>query len=178
MTTIDLIMLGLLYQRPHSPYEMQKRMDERNLSRWIRIGANTVYKKVQQYEAKGYVTSEIVKGGNLPDKTVYTITKQGKEKFHTLMKEISNFQTRVFLDFNAVIVNLPLLDTNGIFECLHNIKVSIQNTKMQISEQIPTHQNIPLVGKSILEQQLMLLETLESWESNLEEQILKEHEEV
>ena len=61
MSTIDLILLGSLYQSPKSAYDLQKHIENRNLSRWVKIGSFTVYKKVIQYEAKGYVSSKTKK---------------------------------------------------------------------------------------------------------------------
>ena len=61
MSTIDLIILGSLCQSPKSAYDLQKQIESRNLSRWIKIGSFTVYKKVVQYESKGYVISETVR---------------------------------------------------------------------------------------------------------------------
>lgn len=171
MSTIDLIILGSLCQSAKSAYDLQKQIEARNLSRWIKIGSFTVYKKVAQYEAKGYVTSEVIKSGNMPEKTIYTITPEGKKMFREQMLKFSLAETRVFLDFNAVIVNLALLDDNSAGECIANIKNSIHHTKMQISEQLPKHEDIPLFGRTILEQQYMLLETLEKWEENFEKQL-------
>ena len=173
MSTIDLIILGSLYQSPKSAYDLQKQIEARNLSRWVKIGSFTVYKKVVQYEAKGYVVSETVKNGNMPEKTLYTITSEGKEVFKELMTKFSLAETRVFLDFNAVIVNMALLDESFADECMANIKNSIQNTKMQIMEQLPKHKDIPLFGPTILEQQFLLLETLEKWEQNFEKELEK-----
>ena len=173
MSTIDLIILGSLYQSPKSAYDLQKQIEARNLSRWVKIGSFTVYKKVVQYEAKGYVVSETVKNGNMPEKTLYTITSEGKEVFKELMTKFSLAETRVFLDFNAVIVNMALLDESFADECMANIKNSIQNTKMQIMEQLPKHKDIPLFGQTILEQQFLLLETLEKWEQNFEKELEK-----
>ena len=177
MSPIDLIILGSLYQSPKSAYDLQKQIEARNLSRWVKIGSFTVYKKVVQYEAKGYVVSETVKNGNMPEKTLYTITPEGKEVFKELMTTYSLAETRVFLDFNAVIVNMALLDESFADECMANIKNSIQNTKMQIMEQLPRHKDIPLFGRTILEQQLLLLETLEKWEQNFEKELEKVREE-
>ncbi len=171
MSTIDLIILGSLYQSPKSAYDLQKQIEARNLSRWIKIGSFTVYKKVVQYETKGYVVSETVKNGNMPEKTLYTITPKGKEIFKELMIKFSLAETRVFLDFNAVIVNLALVDENFADECIANMKASIQNTKMQITEQLPKHENIPFFGRTIMEQQFLLLETLEKWEENFEKEL-------
>ncbi len=177
MSTIDLIILGSLYQSPKSAYDLQKQIEARNLSRWVKIGSFTVYKKVVRYEKKGYVVSETVKNGNMPEKTLYTITPKGKEIFKELMITFSSAETRVFLDFNAVIVNLALIDESFADECIANIKNSIQNTKMQIMEQLPTHKDIPLFGRTILEQQFSLLETLEKWEENFEKKLEKERTE-
>jgi len=171
MSTIDLILLGSLCQSPKSAYDLQKQIRARNLSRWVKIGSFTVYKKVVQYEEKGYVSSTIEKKGSMPEKTVYTITPAGKQVFQELMKKFSLVETRVFLDFNAVIVNLALLDNDSAKECISNIKNSIHNTKMQIMEQLPVHQDIPLYGRTILEQQAMLLEVLEQWEESFEQQL-------
>ncbi len=168
MSTIDLIILGSLCQSAKSAYDLQKQIEARNLSRWIKIGSFTVYKKVIQYETRGYVASETVKNGNMPEKTIYTITAEGKKVFQKLMTKFSIAETRVFLDFNAVIVNLALLDDDSAAECIANIRNSIHTTKSQISEQISKHKEIPLFGQTILEQQRMLLETLEKWEEDFE----------
>ncbi len=178
MSTIDLIILGSLYQSPKSAYDLQKQIESRNLSRWVKIGSFTVYKKVVQYENKGYVISETIKNGNMPEKTMYTLTQKGIETFKELMAKFSLAETRIFLDFNAVIVNMALVDESFANECLTNIKNSIQNTKMQIMEQLPTHKDIPLFGRTILEQQFLLLETLEKWEENFENELAKERGKV
>ncbi len=173
MSTIDLILLGSLCQSSKSAYDLQKQIEARNLSRWVKIGSFTVYKKVLQYEAKGYVASETMKRGNMPEKTVYTITAKGKRVFCESMKKFSMAETRIFLDFNAVIVNLALLDEKCMAECIANIKHSIQFTKAQITEQISQRKEISVLGRAILEQQRMLLETLEKWEENFEEQLAR-----
>ncbi|MDE6219663.1 MAG: PadR family transcriptional regulator [Lachnospiraceae bacterium] len=171
MSTIDLIILGSLCQSPKSAYDLQKQIEARNLSRWVKIGSFTVYKKVALYEKKGYVTSETAKSGKMPEKTIYTITLSGKKEFSNLMTKFSMTETRVFLDFNAVIVNLALLDDTSASECIANIKNSIQDTKMQITEQLSKPSDRSFFGQAILEQQSMLLDTLETWEKSFEQQL-------
>ena len=46
MSTVDLILLGLVYDQPQSAYNMQKDIEYRNLSKWVKISAPSVYKKV------------------------------------------------------------------------------------------------------------------------------------
>ncbi|MCI9079610.1 MAG: PadR family transcriptional regulator [Lachnospiraceae bacterium] len=176
MSTIDLIILGSLYQSPKSAYELQKQIEDRHLARWVKIGSYTVYKKVIQYEKKGFVFSETKKNGNMPERTVYTLTPNGKTKFHELMSGFSAGETRIFLDFNAVIVNMPLLNDADFNECINNIKNSIYKTKNQIQEQLSKQKEMTIFGQMILEQQYMLLETLEKWEMIFEQKINREDE--
>lgn len=171
MSTIDLIILGSLCQSPKSAYELQKQIEDRHLARWVKIGSYTVYKKVIQYEKKGFVLSETMKNGNMPEKTVYTLTPDGKAKFRELMYEFASGETRIFLDFNAVIVNMSLLDDTDYNACMNNIKDSIYRTKNQIKEQLSRQREMTLLGQMILEQQYMLLETLVKWEKIFEQKI-------
>ena len=98
--------------------------------------------------------------GICPKKTVYTLTSNGKTKFRELMSEFSAGETRIFLDFNAVIVNMSLLDDTDFKECMNNIKNSICKTKHQIQEQMSRQKEMTLLGQMILEQQYMLLENI------------------
>ena len=112
----------------------------------------------------------------MPEKTVYTITEKGKAHFKMLMNDIAKAQTRIFLDFNAVIVNLALLDGDEKKKCVESIRNSISNTKVQLSESMTEHENIPLYGKIILKQQYMILETLEKWERDFENELAEKEE--
>ena len=161
MSTIDLILLGALCQSPKSAYDLQKLIEQRNLSRWVKIGSYTVYKKVVLYEDKGYVTGEAVRTGKMPEKTLY------------LMAKFSLAETRIFLDFNAVIVNLALVDDETAAAYIANIKDSIGTTKQQIAQQLAVSNERSLLGQSILEQQSMLLETLAAWETDFEKRFLE-----
>ena len=42
----------------------------------------------------------------MPEKAVYSLTANGEQEFERLMGELSAQPIRIFLDFNAVIVNL------------------------------------------------------------------------
>ena len=106
MAAIDLIVLGMLKKEPLSAYDIQKLVEYRNISKWVKISTPSIYKKVIQLEKKGLITGKIVREGKMPEKAIYSLTDAGAERFRELMLEISNGPIRFFLDFNAVIVNL------------------------------------------------------------------------
>ena len=102
MATIDLIVLGMLKKEPLSAYDLQKLVEYRNISKWVKISTPSIYKKVIQLEEKGYISSHIEREGKMPEKSVYSLTEKGKRQFEKLMLEISCKPINIFLDFNAL----------------------------------------------------------------------------
>ena len=45
MATIDLIVLGMLKKEPMSAYDIQKLVEYRNISKWVKISTPSIYKK-------------------------------------------------------------------------------------------------------------------------------------
>ena len=45
MAAIDLIVLGMLKKKPMGAYDIQKLVEYRNISKWVKISTPSVYKK-------------------------------------------------------------------------------------------------------------------------------------
>ena len=168
MSNIDLIILGMIKQQSQSAYEIKKNIEYRNISKWVRISEQSIYKKVLQLEQKGYITSRKEKKGNMPDKAVYTVTEEGCNYFNQLMNEISKADVNIFLDFNTIIVNLDLVDYEQKMILIRNIKTKILETKELLNEKYLEREHIPEIGKSIFKQQMDLIASLENWITNFE----------
>lgn len=172
MATIDLIVLGILKKESLSAYDIQKLVEYRNISRWVKISTPSIYKKVIQLEEKGYIKGNIVKQGNMAGKAVYSLTDAGEKEFEKLMLEIAAKPIRIFLDFNAVIVNLTSLTPENQNTCLSNIEDNVKILKTYIKENISIKEHIPEIpetGMAVLRQQLLLAEAIETWISTLKE---------
>lgn len=170
MATIDLIVLGMLKKEPLSAYDIQKLVEYRNISRWVRISTPSIYKKVIQLEEKGCITSHIEKDGKMPEKAVYSLTAAGEKEFEKLMLETACKPIRIFLDFNAVIVNLDSLPPEKGRECLENIENNMKVLKNYLEENISIKENIqdiPETGMAVLQQQLILAQAIETWIASL-----------
>jgi len=172
MATIDLIVLGILKQESLSAYDIQKLVEYRNISRWVKISTPSIYKKVIQLEEKGYIKSDVVKEGKMPEKAVYSLTPSGEKAFESLMFEIAEKPIHIFLDFNAVIVNLLSLPPEQQRSCLASIEGNVKVLKeymeenLRLKEQLP---EIPETGLAVLQQQLVLAKTIEAWIASLKE---------
>ncbi|HIV91260.1 MAG TPA: PadR family transcriptional regulator [Candidatus Eisenbergiella stercoravium] len=170
MATIDLIVLGMLKKEPMSAYDIQKLVEYRNISRWVKISTPSVYKKAIQLEEKGFIKADIIKTGKMPEKTVYTLTDAGEKEFERLMFEIAAKPIHIFLDFNAVIVNLDSLTPDHQKLCVENIEKNVISLKGYLEQNLREKENIPEIpetGMAVLRQQLVLVEAIEKWISSL-----------
>ena len=171
MATIDLIVLGILKKEALSAYDIQKLVEYRNISKWVKISTPSIYKKVIQLEGKGYIKSDI-KEGKMAEKAVYSLTDAGDKEFQRLMLEIAAKPIRIFLDFNAVIVNLTSLSMEEQKVCLTSIEDNIKTLKSYIKENIDRKEGLPEIpetGMAVLQQQQILAEAIEAWIANLKD---------
>lgn len=170
MTTIDLIVLGILTTESLSAYDIQKLVEFRQISQWVKISTPSIYKKVIQLESKEYIVGKNIKEGNFAEKTVYSLTPKGRATFEKLMVEISAKPINMFLDFNSVIVNLMSLEKEQQQICITNIKENIGISKKMLKENIEIKEqlaDIPKLGMAVLYQQYALIESLEKWINSL-----------
>ena len=174
MATIDLIVLGMLKKQSLSAYDIQKLVEYRNISKWVKISTPSIYKKVIQLEEKGLLQSVLVRENNMPEKAVYSLTDSGEQEFERLMRELSAQPIRMFLDFNAVIVNLDSVPLEMQKTCVANIEKNVRELKMYLEENLREKGNmpdVPEIGMAVLRQQLVLAEMIETWISTLKSEI-------
>ena len=166
MATIDLIVLGMLKKEPMSAYDIQKLVEYRNISKWVKISTPSIYKKTIQLEKKGLIKGIIVKEGKMPEKVIYSLTDTGKQEFEKLMMEISAKPIHIFLDFNAVIVNLDSLSPEKRKQCIDSIEENVKELKSYLEQNIREKENLPVIpatGMAVLRQQFVLAEAIEKW---------------
>ena len=82
------------------------------------------------------------------------------------MLEIAAKPIHIFLDFNAVIVNLDSLPPEIQQSCVTDIERNIKTLKTYLEDNIHEKENIPEIpetGMAVLQQQYVLVEAIEKW---------------
>ena len=108
----------------------------------------------------------------MPEKAVYTLTDSGHHQFGKLMMEISCKPINIFLDFNAVIVNIDSLSKDTQKLCLANIESNVQTLKSYLEENMNLKKDVPEIpetGIAVLEQQYILTQAIETWIASMKE---------
>ncbi len=170
MSSIDLVILGIVLEKPQSAYDIQKDVDYHHLSRWTKISVPSIYRKVVQLNEKGYLQSDIVKGDRFADKAVYSITEKGRAYFEQLMVTYVSEPVPLLFDFNVVITNLNKMNKEKALELVAKLRNNISASAKLNDEYAANYADIPLVGRTAFEQQRLLYRSLLEWLDEFESQ--------
>ena len=83
LTKTATIILGIIQKHPVIAYELIKMLSRFQLKDWYDIADSTVYATLKSLEKKQYITGRVQKDGNMPDKTVYSLTDAGTKEWNT-----------------------------------------------------------------------------------------------
>lgn len=172
MSSIELVILGMVIEKPQSAYDIQKDVEYHHFSRWTKISVPVIYKKVLQLKEKGYLESITVKGDRFADKAIYSITDKGIAYFEQLMENCSDMQATFLFDFNVVITNLNKLEKDKAISLIQRIRGNIKRSEETTKKYADEYTDIPLVGRTIFEQQQQLYSSLLEWLDTFEVQFI------
>jgi DNA-binding PadR family transcriptional regulator len=155
----ELLLLGLVRERPRHGYEIKTRIKE-ILSLFAGVELKSIYYPLRVLENKGLVLKRIDRQGRRPERFVYCLTKKGEARFNELLtKSLLDFKRPQFsLDLSLYFLNYIKPDIakrrlRGRIFILNKISREIrQMLKNQKAKRIPSSLN------RILEHNLRMLE--------------------
>ena len=100
------LILGIIAETPVNPYEITKIFDTLRVKDWFPVATSSIYATIRALNSKGYITGEAVKEGNMPEKTVYTVTESGNK---ALQQAILEYIAKTEYDIQGVDIAIMLL---------------------------------------------------------------------
>src|SRR3989339_437751 len=97
MSTIDLIILGILLNNPLNAFELTRFMDTHHIDKLVKISKPAVYKCCKRLFQAGFLDGETIREGEMPEKVIYSINEKGRERFYELMEHFSSNLNPFFL---------------------------------------------------------------------------------
>lgn len=80
----ELLLLGLLREKPKHGYDIKIRIQE-ILSLFAGVDLKSIYYPLKVLEKKGLLVKRIARAGKRPQRFVYTLTPKGKSRFDELL---------------------------------------------------------------------------------------------
>ncbi len=88
LSKLATLILGILTEKERNPYDITKMLSELQTKRWLPLADSTIYATINILNKKNLIEGRHEKTGNLPEKTVYSITQKGKDE---LLDTLNNF---------------------------------------------------------------------------------------
>jgi DNA-binding PadR family transcriptional regulator len=108
LTHNDLLVLGLLLDRPMHGYEISRHVRDEGVNTWFEVSTAAVYYSLNKLHQQGLI-SETQPGARRGDKSVYHATERGREQFFAGMEQALASQQAVRYDYDLGIFFLNKL---------------------------------------------------------------------
>jgi DNA-binding PadR family transcriptional regulator len=111
LSKVALLALGIIAEGPINPYFISKILKyEPNNEKISDIPTSTIYEAVNMLKEKKYISGKKEKNGNMPDKTVYRITRLGIRMLQETLQSYLSMPEGSLNEFDASIIMMCHLD--------------------------------------------------------------------
>jgi DNA-binding PadR family transcriptional regulator len=108
-TKIDLLLLGLLLDRPMHGYELYQQIQTEGIDEWFNVSMAGVYYSLGKLRDGGMVAESRQRGGRSARKSIYRLTEEGRAAFFGAMEAQAANREKTYLDYDVVIYLLNKL---------------------------------------------------------------------
>ena len=153
----ELIILGLLKDKPRHGYEIKKQIKE-VISTFAALDAESIYYTLTLLEKKGCVQKTVSSQAHRPEKMIYSLTPKGEKRFNQLLAKSLVTAQRPNFSLDVALYFLPYLPAEI---AMHRLKgrvrllSKIEDALNKLAEQLKAKSSYHL--KSIVEHNLELL---------------------
>lgn len=138
LTPLAVLVLGLAVERPMHPYEMFQTLVERREDRFAKLRPGSLYHTVNRlHDQDLLLISEVRREGNRPERTVYSITDEGKA---ALSRNIADMLAEPADEYPALYLALAEAHTLGRVEViellgqrLHAMRIRLKAIDVDVS---------------------------------------------
>lgn len=174
MSTVDLMLLGVLIKKPMNAYEIKNLMKFRNIQKWVRISTPSIYKNLIKLHQAGYIDGKTVREGEMPEKTVYTINDKGRAYFMKLMRNYSEDTVKVYIDFCTFISNINHVSPDEGLDMIRSLRAQLVAEQTSIVTYRQCKEDIPYFATAIIDLYAQTYDLFQRWAEDFEKKYREE----
>ncbi|MDH5546621.1 MAG: PadR family transcriptional regulator [Gammaproteobacteria bacterium] len=164
MSTIDLIVLGILLREAQNAYEVVRFIREKEVHRVLKISEPAVFKSCRRLAEGGYLDGQTIRSEGVPDKVVYAVNAKGEQYFSELMKHFAANFKPFYLDFNTVLWNIDQLKEEDALNSLRTLQEQLHEAYLWVSKHDEEVRSfLPFGPRQIVKQYTMTIGALKQW---------------
>lgn len=168
MSSIDIIVLGVLMKGSQSAYHINKTLERSRAGDWLKISEPAVYRNIRKLCTNGYLSDHSERDGARPEKRVYTITSQGRKRLLDLIHEASQSPVRINCSFDAYIAHLNYVGHDEGAKLIRSLKQNISQRQQEMAAIMKAAApGLSLLTKSVIDLRMRYLRTAQEWVEDL-----------
>lgn len=161
LSSIEVILLSIVNEKPSYAYEIDKTIDLRDMRRWVRVGVASIYQVLKRLEGKKLVYSQKEKEGRMPERKRYYVTDNGKAALVEASKRLlSGFEWH-YLDLNVGLETSDFLTPGEIAGCLKKRLARVQSNKRRLKEIYSTGKDAVFKKRAVIKNLIIFREAEE-----------------
>lgn len=110
-TKTDLMLLGILGEKPMHGYEIAEKLSDPKMAAWIRLGRTSIYYSLNRMQKRGLIEKHTEKIGGKPERTVFSITDAGRQAFVQGLEDSLGGASEGFDEFDIALYFSTQLDS-------------------------------------------------------------------
>ena len=164
-TKIDLLLLGLLLDRPMHGYELYQQIQAEGIDAWFNVSMAGVYYSLGKLRDQGLVAESRQRGGRSARKSIYRLTEEGRAAFFSAMEAQAASQEKTYLDYDVAIYLLNKLPLPRAIPLLEQRQEFLADQARQLQAALATEgdNGASPLKSAILDHNLRFLEMEQDW---------------
>lgn len=136
MSKYELVVMGFIFDRPMHGYQINQQVKVYRMDSWAKISPPMIYKTLTNLDREGVVISRREREGLMPERRVYRLTRQGKERLAKLV-ERSLLDKNITYDLsNLGYFFIFALDRDRALECLKQKRILLERTLSSLRKRL------------------------------------------
>ena len=140
LSKIPFLILGLIAEKPLNPYQIKQLFEKLDMSTMFPMSSSSVYAAINALVKKECISGKKVKVGNMPEKTVYSITKQGRGLLEKTLAAYLGDTEKIFTEFDIAITLACHLNRELALETLAKHRIQLQKEIVERRKQYREYQ--------------------------------------
>lgn len=137
MSDTECLVLGLLSQGYRYGHELDKVYQRRHMDLWTKTTRVSMYQALARMEKKGWVSMQLEKVGNFPERKVYSLTSEGEKMLEEMVAEHFSSADLMTFDVCMALNYFQVLPTEKTIACLQERLTA----RRQLLETLPVYED-------------------------------------
>jgi hypothetical protein len=169
----DLLLLGLLLDRPMHGYELYQQIRAEGIDGWFHVSGAGVYYSLGKMRDQGLVAETQQRGGRSARKAIFRLTERGRAGFFASLEAELACQRACYLDYDLAVYLMNKLPVDRAIPRLEERQAHLvgQVSKVQAAQASEQNNGRSPLKLAILDHKLRFLEMERTWLADVVQRI-------